>query len=37
MFDKVINTVGTIAVTIIVTYAAYFYISELIRIISENS
>jgi len=34
MFDKVIDTVGKGSLVIIVTYAIYFYATELIRIIS---
>jgi hypothetical protein len=37
MTDKIINTIGGIALTIMITYAGYFYVSELIRIISDNS
>ena len=37
MFDKVIDTIGKTILVIIITYAIYFYSTELIRIISENS
>jgi hypothetical protein len=36
MFDKVIDTVGKLSLTVVVGYAIYFYGAELIRIISEN-
>ena len=34
MFDKVIDTVGKLSLTVVVGYAIYFYATELIRIIS---
>ena len=37
MFDKAIDTIGKIALVTIITYAVYFYGTELIRIISEIS
>lgn len=37
MFDKVIDTIGKTTLVIIITYAIYFYGTELITIISKNS
>jgi len=34
MFDKIIDTIGKTSLVIIITYAVYFYVSELINIIS---
>ena len=34
MIDKVIDTIGKTSLVVIVTYAIYFYATELIRIIS---
>jgi hypothetical protein len=37
MFDKVIDTIGKTTLVVIITYAVYFYSTELIRIISKIS
>ncbi len=34
MIDKAIDTIGKAALVTMVVYAGYFYVSELIRIIS---
>ena len=34
MIDKAIDTIGKVTLVAIVAYAGYFYVSELIRIIS---
>ncbi len=34
MFDKVIDTIGKSSLVVIITYAIYFYTTELIKIIS---
>jgi hypothetical protein len=34
MLDRIVDTIGRVGIILVITYAGYFYISELIRIIS---